>query len=446
MMARKRVAAVQFVLASTLLVLAFYGNAFGVAEADWFRGHQRQVEGQVAARLIVADRHGLFSHSGFNGLCEARIGQHQDELYIDGRPCGRFKPYRSQVGLQATSFALFDRLTPFDRDTTWKLIQLITACFSALFIASLLCVLGAEFGHLAFAAALAATLFSPWMTVFGRLLYWVVGFFYLPLVVVIWLQWREDHRRAAAPVAAAAWIGGAVLLKCLFNGYEYMTTTLFMMVTPLVYLAVARGWSPARLLGRTALYGSAAIAGIMISMVILSFQIGTSHRDGFSGGIRHIVSSYQKRTHADPDNFPKMYRRSLDAGVAEVLSMYLSGTVFGFDRKFDGQHPEKLDPSGRFTYRNLIALYAAATFAALVLALRLPRNDRQATQLRALVITTWFAALAPLSWFVIFKAHSYVHTHVNFLTWHMPFVPIGAALCGLLISIAITRRSELTPQ
>lgn len=448
MMDRKRVAAVHFVLATALLILSFYGNAFHVAEGNWFRGQQRQVEGQVAARLIVADQDGLLSHGGFNGWCASRVStlRHQDQLYIQGVACDNFKPYRSQAGLQAMSFAVFDRLTPFDRATTWNLIQFVTAAFSAVFVALLLSWLGAEFGHLAYAAALAATLFSPWMTVFGRLLYWVMGVFYLPLVAVILIQRREDEARALPPIGAAGWIAGAVLLKCLFNGYEYMTTTLLMMITPLVYTAFAGRWSMTRLARRAALYGGAAMAGILISMLLLCFQIASIHKDGFRGGVRHIVSSYQKRSHGDPGDFPKMYRRSLDAKVTDVIGMYLSGTVFGFNRGFDGQHPERLDTAGRFTYRDLVILFALASFAALALAGRLSRDDGQAIKLRALVVTTWFAAAAPLSWFVIFKAHSYVHTHVNFLTWHMPFVPIGAALCGLVVAVAIQRRSELLPR
>jgi len=445
MMDRNPAAAAHFAVAVVLLVLSFYGNFFGVVDEDWFLNHQRLVEGQIAGRMMVAEQDGLFSHGGFTGLCGSNLPgrQHQDELYIQGARCLNYKPYRSQVGLQATSFAIFDRLTPFDRATTWNLIQFITACFTAFFVALFLTWLGAEFGHVAYVAALAATLFSPWMTVFGRMIYWVSGVFYLPLVAVIFIEWQSDSRPAVRPARVFALVGAAVLLKCLFNGYEYMTTTLFMMVTPVIYIAYAEGWSLVRTARRGLLYGVAGISGILISMLILSIQIAAVHRDGFAGGVRHIVESYQKRSHGDPGEFPKKYKRSLDASTMKVLSMYRSGTAFGIGRSFEGQHPEKLSRKGRFTYDDLIALFAIASALALLLASRLPRDDGAARRLRALVVTTWFAALAPLSWFVIFKAHSYVHTHINFLTWHMPFVPIGAALCGLVVAVAIDRRSVL---
>ena len=53
-------------------------------------------------------------------------------------------------------------------------------------------------------------------------------------------------------------------------------------------------------------------------------------------------------------------------------------------------------------------------------------------KLSALSIATWFSILAPLSWFVIFKGHSYIHTHMNYITWHMPFTLLGFALFGLV--------------
>jgi hypothetical protein len=53
----------------------------------------------------------------------------------------------------------------------------------------------------------------------------------------------------------------------------------------------------------------------------------------------------------------------------------------------------------------------------------------------ALIIATWFSILAPLSWFVIFKAHSYIHTHMNYIVWQMPFTLLGFAVCGLVVKI-----------
>jgi len=51
----------------------------------------------------------------------------------------------------------------------------------------------------------------------------------------------------------------------------------------------------------------------------------------------------------------------------------------------------------------------------------------------ALIWTTWFSMLAPLSWYVLFKAHSYIHTHMSFLLWQMPFTFFGFAVVGCAV-------------
>ena len=49
---------------------------------------------------------------------------------------------------------------------------------------------------------------------------------------------------------------------------------------------------------------------------------------------------------------------------------------------------------------------------------------------KALTATLWVSLLAPLSWFVIFKGHSAIHTHMNPIVWYMPFLLFGFILTG----------------
>jgi hypothetical protein len=52
----------------------------------------------------------------------------------------------------------------------------------------------------------------------------------------------------------------------------------------------------------------------------------------------------------------------------------------------------------------------------------------------ALVVTTWFSFLGPLSWFVVFRDHAALHTRLDFIVWQMPFTLYGFALIGFVIS------------
>jgi len=82
-------------------------------------------------------------------------------------------------------------------------------------------------------------------------------------------------------------------------------------------------------------------------------------------------------------------------------------------------------------FMDIIILFLATVLALALLRMkvRLPIDKAKTT---ALIAGTWFAILAPLSWFVIFKSHSYIHTHMNAITWHMPFTIFGFALTGFV--------------
>jgi hypothetical protein len=60
----------------------------------------------------------------------------------------------------------------------------------------------------------------------------------------------------------------------------------------------------------------------------------------------------------------------------------------------------------------------------------------------ALMATTWFSLLSPLSWYIIFKSVSYYHTHMNYLPWHMPFTLFGFGLCGYVIETLFNRQKD----
>jgi hypothetical protein len=51
----------------------------------------------------------------------------------------------------------------------------------------------------------------------------------------------------------------------------------------------------------------------------------------------------------------------------------------------------------------------------------------------SLLGATWFSILSPITWFLVFKGQAYVHTHTNYLAWHMPFTLFGFTLCGMVL-------------
>ena len=82
-----------------------------------------------------------------------------------------------------------------------------------------------------------------WLTVFGKNLWWSLWAFYLPMIVVLY-----DLKRRRVPanrqlIRFGILIFIAVSIKCFINGYEYITTTLIMMLVPFVYYVILDKWS-----------------------------------------------------------------------------------------------------------------------------------------------------------------------------------------------------------
>jgi hypothetical protein len=97
----------------------------------------------------------------------------------------------------------------------------------------------------------------------------------------------------------------------------------------------------------------------------------------------------------------------------------------------------------RLRFLDIIAILAAVTilYAAIDLLRRHDLPDRRKAY--ALIATTWASILSPISWFVIFKGQAYVHTHTNYLAWHMPFMLFCYITLGFVfqsIAAAFVRR------
>jgi hypothetical protein len=116
---------------------------------------------------------------------------------------------------------------------------------------------------------------------------------------------------------------------------------------------------------------------------------------------------------------------SEDVSAFEVLSKYL--LMPAIDLRFR-------NISVHVLYWHLLVVFALFTLISISMhrigsqRLNIPRKTL------ALMSATWYSILAPLSWYVLFKPHSFIHTHVNTMAWQMPFTLLGFALCGLVIT------------
>ena len=425
---RRRV--ILFTTASmVILSLGFAGNVWRAADPGWYHDFQRGAESLVVGRIVKSRADGMVSSGALLGRFEipGREGatreiqaEAQYDFLVAGAPGSRFNVYRSQNGFQAIGYGVIDRLAPVPASRKVGFFRGLTGVATAAAITAILCWLLLEFGWVTAGAALLTTAAAQWITVYGPHLYFVTWAFYLPLVLALfWLRRGEP----ASPVKLFVALTVTYLLKCIFTGYEFATTAVLMMLVPLVYYGVLRGWSVARIAKWAVAGAIAAGVATAISVGVLAAQVGAEAGDA-GAAAQHLIDKFGVRTYGTPDAFDDAYRQSLEAGVWDTLNEYLNTQVFDFG--YAGSVPLHLP-----LYTTTLVLLAL-TIAYLVRRRRAGCDVPPAT--RALIAATWFSILAPLSWILLFKSHSAMHVHQNQIVWHMPFLLFAFAMGAHLLA------------
>ena len=448
-LARRLTKIILVVLSFVLLFFEFDTNALRTVGSEWFWSHQRETESLIIARMVLSRQDGIFSRGGLAGLGSLDSSppswtfipsRDQAKAYILGLRFDRYSPYKSQVGAQGLLFSALDRLIPAPPRAKLRLFHGLNALLAALVLALIILWFFEEFGLGPALFVFATTVASQWLVVIARNLWWSLWAFFLPMLMVMLYM-----KRRPSPAARRAWALGGLLALCflvkfLLNGYEFLPAILLMTVVPLAYYAVRERWAIGQILRYGLAASLAAILAFAFSLSILLTQISSLREDG-PKGMDYILWTMQKRTHGNPSDFPAVYTPSLKAGTLGVVLTYLKGPFFS---SHDYRPAESSAPApSRFQipYAALLILFLAASVLILINRKKAAARPHARTG-PALLAAVWFSLLAPLSWLVFFKAHSYIHTHLDFIVWHMPFTLFGFALCGLAVRSLFSGRAR----
>ncbi len=438
-----------------LLFFGFLFNVWHVAEQEWFDTHQRDTESLIVGRMVKSRQDGIFSVGGLTGagittniqqdwISENQI-DNQYAAYLNRGAFAEFSPYMSQPGGQGIIFSLLDQIIPLSPQIKLWSFYVLTALLSAMALTAIMGWFYDEFSGWVAIFVLGSAVLSQWLTVFGKNLWWSLWVFYLPMVIVLYFlkHHRVPTNRQFIRIGILIFI--AVSIKCFINGYEYITTTLVMMLVPFVYYAILDKWSRHQCVKGTLVAGLGSGVAIFFSLIMLCFQIGAA-KGGFIDGVTHVIWSFGKRTYGEVGDYPAVYAASLEAGTISVVATYMNGVFFDLNNYISLTNTFLSNFLFKIRYYYLIVFFILMS---ILVSIHSTAEQRQ--QHTALIWTAWFSILAPLSWFVIFKAHSYIHTHMSFLLWQMPFTFFGFAVFGAAVIAWVKRdrqktcRASITP-
>lgn len=417
-----------FFVVTLLLIPGFYRNQWRVIEPDSYSEWQKLWEYNVVARLVKSAQDGFFSAGGFVGIgdvtewnVDRKVIEHQYEVYEQGGQFKTYWAYASNPGFEGVVFSLFDRLTSFPPLTNIKIFRGAVSVASALTLALFSLWLLGEFGPAAAIVSILSVVLSEWLTLLGGNIYWNLWAFYLPLVACAFLLADAAKKKLYPASKIYALLFFLMLVKVLFNGFEFITTAVIMPTVPFVYYAARDRWGWKPFLTRMFGLGATLSAAVLTGLVILSAQIAAL-TGNFSGSLDYIVSTFNRRSFGDPQNYSGIYADAMRASVFSVIWDYLNISAFTF--------PFTAVP---VTYLQLVLIFVIMTVLLGVLKHIRPALTSGRTGV-ALVAATWYALLAPLSWYILFKAHAYIHNRLDPAVWQMPFTLFGFALCGFVLA------------
>ena len=361
---------------------------------------------------------------------ETRTNRHQFSTYLNNGAFESYLVYESNPGLQGIMYGFADQVLSIPGDQKLKLFRLFTALLSAIVFGLMVTVLAMEFGFLSGALTLAFTIVSMWIVLPAGSIFWDYWAFYAPFLASAYVlaDAAKTGKYRSGRIHTLLFL--AVLIKVLLSGFDLTTTVLVMATVPFIFHAIYYQWEFKTFLARMVNVGLVLLAGTVTGLIILGLQIIVNEGSALNA-YTYLLNRFTSHTGGNYEYFDQnLPVRKIH--VLEVLPKYLLMPAIDLPKL--GIH---------ILYWHLIVLFAVFTLIYIL------KHRRQGDHLQlprrglALLVSTWYSILAPISWYVTFKPHAFIHTHVNTMGWQMPFTLLGFALCGYVISDFFISRQQV---
>ena len=418
---------ITFVVVSFILLTAnFRWNVVNGANPELFDNFQFDSEALVIGRLLLSQNEGISVHNGFLGLLYPGVDNLNTDIclwqylaYENNLSYTGYEGYFTQPA--GNAFLYYCLITPFSLKgkPALNLLYLFNSILSALVLVVFLCWVKRLWGlHIAI-AVFVAILFSQWTTLFGRNLYWIFWAFYIPFISSLWyLEFRSSGSKNIRLREVFLVLYIPMVVKCLLNGFEYISSVLVMAMIPFIFYGIYNRWGWNLFIKRFLIGSAGALAAVLTVMLFLSVQLAFE-KGTLKDGVEYIMYSFNKRSFGEGEVYSDYVAASLESNLANVVSIYFYSHVWNISHWFGETF---LNLFGRVQVRVIVLCLMALSGYWLYGLNKIKALSREELKRKALIATLWVSISGPLSWIIIFKGHSYIHTHMNHIVWLFPFM------------------------
>ncbi|WP_338637106.1 hypothetical protein [Spirobacillus cienkowskii] len=415
------------VLFFCLLFMIYQFNFFATVSNNFFDKFQKDSEALVVGG-IVADQLGL-EKQGWNLGFVVKNGNFSSsqnlfdsyEIFAENKsyPQAVFVPYKSQIGGQGWFYSFLNK---YFNTNSVEILQFLPSALLALLVVLFHYLHTKVYGQM-YAMVFSFTFtFSPWVSAFARNLYWSPFLWFLPCFFA-----------TLACITKSSYLRNFYFLllfisffaKCL-GGYEFITSITLFACSPFVIGPFFNGIAKPNIKSAAIVF-ILCILGFISAFLIHANMRGQTISDG-------IVSIYQddikRRTYSDPSNFDPILKDSLTVSPIIVVKTY----IFNWGRNF---------------ITGVNGVFFQIILILVVIGLFISKKHSHKTFVRDFVLIS-FMSLIPLSWYIMAKAHSQVHTSTNYVLWYFGFIPalffVGINFLVILFQKAKKRYSHLNSE
>ena len=346
--------------------------------------------------IITVDSNRLLNWWKYGDLSEIRFLDPNGNLLEKGY----LGSYESQYGLQGKVFKHLARRLDVD------LLRVITALAAATVFFIIVILINKKYNLLFASIYYIIFLLSPWIVNFANNLYWVEFTWFIPMIggLLCTLKINEKKYR----LFSYCLIYFSILIKCLC-GYEYisvimMSSISFALVDLLIAIVNKEKKKQILLLRTIIIIGIVALCGFFTAMCIHAPLKSAANGSVLKGLQIIFKEDVMRRTKGLEINNVNMLSNS-DVSAALTSTWTVICRYFHFDTEVI------LGIEG-----NLFPIICIVPILIWV-------NNKRNNKLNIAEIGLYIIGLvSTLSWFVLAKNHSYVHTHLNYVLWYFGFV------------------------
>lgn len=421
--------------------ISFNWNAFGIANPNIFASFQKESEQLVLDGLLQGQdkttKMGYYSRP----TAPAPTSDAPKFYEVKDRR-GSFVPYFSQYGLQFNFFHFLYENVSED----YRIYQLIVSISTAICLSLFYFGINIRFGRWEAVAFSLSILLSPWITYFGRNIYWVPISWFAPAIVTIFAgRMIFESTPRIATFISLLFLAFLCRFLC---GYEYMST-IGVSVAPFLILYAAD--LKDRRIKRLVLAGALVLASFLLAfgsaIVAHALQVGNGSLNAGFSRIEDVAGKRVSASLCDGACILKSCRGdaecawkiqdSLQRSAVSVAGRYvIMGHLIPWIDSFSNLNDKISDFQSIFRSKSVVEfanasnisiisrILSAILFAILFVSALVVSYRSSFWVMSAFAIS--FAG--PMSWFILAKGHSAIHTHLNYVLWYLIAIPFWSFL------------------